>query len=53
VVRMGEGRNLYRILVGKPQGKRPLERLERWDQNGAQEDWLGGGGCGADSSGMG
>jgi hypothetical protein len=24
VVRMGEGRNVYRILVGKPEGKRPL-----------------------------
>jgi hypothetical protein len=21
---MGEGRNLYRVLVGKPEGKRPL-----------------------------
>jgi hypothetical protein len=25
VARMGEGRNLYSILVGKPEGKRPLE----------------------------
>jgi hypothetical protein len=23
---MGEGRNVYRILVGKPEGKKPLER---------------------------
>jgi hypothetical protein len=23
---MGEGRNVYRVLVGKPEGKRPLER---------------------------
>jgi hypothetical protein len=23
---MGEGRNVYRILVGKPEGKRPLGR---------------------------
>jgi hypothetical protein len=23
---MGEGRNLYRVLVGKPEGKRPLGR---------------------------
>jgi hypothetical protein len=23
---MGEGRNMYRVLVGKPEGKRPLER---------------------------
>jgi hypothetical protein len=26
VARIGEGRNLYRVLVGKPVGKRPLER---------------------------
>jgi hypothetical protein len=25
VARMGEGRNVYRVLVGKPEGKRPLE----------------------------
>ena len=25
VVRMGEGRGVYRVLVGKPEGKRPLE----------------------------
>jgi hypothetical protein len=24
--RMGEGRNVYRLLVGKPEGKRPLGR---------------------------
>jgi hypothetical protein len=29
VARMGEGRNVYRILVGKPKGKRPLERRRR------------------------
>jgi hypothetical protein len=23
---MGEGRNVYRVSVGKPEGKRPLER---------------------------
>jgi hypothetical protein len=28
---MGEGRNMYRILVRKPKGRRPLERLRhRW-----------------------
>jgi hypothetical protein len=27
---MGEARNAYRILVGKPEGKRPLGRLTRW-----------------------
>jgi hypothetical protein len=32
VARMGEGKNVYRILVGKPEGKRPLERpMRRWE----------------------
>jgi hypothetical protein len=29
VVGMGENRNAYRILVGKPEGKRPLGRPTR------------------------
>jgi hypothetical protein len=29
VERMGEKRNTYRILVGKPEGKRPLGRPKR------------------------
>jgi hypothetical protein len=34
VARMGETRNLYRILVGKPEGKRPLGRSRRrWVDN--------------------
>jgi hypothetical protein len=29
---MGEGRNVYRVLVGKPEGKRPLESPRcRWE----------------------
>jgi hypothetical protein len=29
-----EGRGVYRVLVGKPEGKRPLERLRcRWEDN--------------------
>jgi hypothetical protein len=31
---MGEGRGVYRILVGRPGGKRPLGRpRSRWDDN--------------------
>jgi hypothetical protein len=31
---MGEGRGAYRILVGKPEGKRPLARTRRrWEDN--------------------
>ena len=34
VARMGEGRAVYRVLVGKPEGKRPLGRpRRRWDDN--------------------
>jgi hypothetical protein len=30
--RMGEGRNMYSVLVEKPEGKRPLERpRRRWE----------------------
>jgi hypothetical protein len=29
---MGEERNLYKVLVGKPEGKRPLRRpRHRWE----------------------
>jgi hypothetical protein len=31
---MGEGRGVYRVLVGRPEGKRPLGRPKRrWDDN--------------------
>jgi hypothetical protein len=34
VARVGETRNAYRIFVGKPEGRRPLERLiGRWEDN--------------------
>jgi len=34
VARMGEKRGLYRVLVGKPEGKRPLGRpRHRWKDN--------------------
>jgi hypothetical protein len=48
---MGEKRNVYRLLVGKPEGKRPLGRLRhRWIDNIKMEvleiglsvvDWIG------------
>jgi hypothetical protein len=45
---MGEGRNVYRVLVGKPEGKRPLEKPRHRCENGIKMDlwgdWLGGGG---------
>ena len=51
VARMGEVRGLYRVLVGKPEGKRPLGRpWRRWVDNirmDLQEvgcgymDWIG------------
>jgi len=34
VARMGEGRVVHRVLVGKPEGKRPLGRpRRRWEDN--------------------
>jgi hypothetical protein len=34
VARMGEGRGAYRVLVGRPEGKRPLGRpRRRWEDN--------------------
>jgi hypothetical protein len=33
VARMGEGRTLYRVLGGKPEGRRPLGRpRRRWEE---------------------
>jgi hypothetical protein len=31
---MGVGRNVYRVLVGKPEGRRPLGRPRRGWENG-------------------
>jgi hypothetical protein len=43
---MGDGRGVYRVLAGKPEGKRPLERLRRrWEDNirmDLQEEGCGG-----------
>jgi hypothetical protein len=34
VARMGEGRGAYRVLVGRPEGRRPLGRPRcRWEDN--------------------
>jgi len=34
VARLGEGRGVYRVLVGKPEGKRSLGRpRRRWEDN--------------------
>jgi hypothetical protein len=48
---MGEGRGVYRVLVGKPEGKRPLGTpRRRWEDNVrmdlqevgcGSEDWIG------------
>ena len=46
MTRMGEGRRVHRVLVGKPEGKRPRRR---WEDNikiylqevgGGCEDWM-------------
>jgi len=51
VVRMGEERGVYRVLVGKPEGRRPLGRpRRRWVDNIRKDllevecgymDWIG------------
>ena len=50
VARMGEERGAYRVLVGKPEGKRPLGRpRRRWVDNISMDhevgcgyvDWIG------------
>jgi hypothetical protein len=35
---MGEGRGVYRVLVGKPEGKRPLGRPRR--RGGIMLGWI-------------
>jgi hypothetical protein len=43
---MGEGRGVYRVLVGRPEGKRPLGRPKRrWEDNikmDLREIWIDG-----------
>jgi hypothetical protein len=38
VTRMGEGRNVYRVLVRMPEGKRPLGRPRRRWEDGTKMD---------------
>jgi hypothetical protein len=38
VARMGEERKVYKVLVGKPEGKRPLGRLRRRWEDGIRMD---------------
>ena len=50
VARLGEDRDVHRVLVGKPEGKRPLGRpRRRWENNikmdlqeveGGHGDWM-------------
>jgi hypothetical protein len=47
VARMGEERNVHRVLVGKPEGKRPVGRPRRRWENYIKMDLQEiGGGCG-------
>jgi hypothetical protein len=44
---MGEGIIVHRVLVGKPEGKRPLgRRRRRWEDNIKMDLQEVGGGCG-------
>ena len=50
MARMEEGRGVHKVLVGKPEGKRPLWRLRRrfednikmdlWEVGGGYGDWM-------------
>ena len=47
MARMGEGGGVHRVLVGKPEGKRPLGRPKRrWEDNIKMDLQEMGGGCG-------
>jgi hypothetical protein len=52
----GESRGAHRFLVGKPEGRRPLERSRsKWEENIKMDvrevGWEGDGGNGVDLSG--
>jgi hypothetical protein len=38
---MGEKRHAYRLLVGKPEGRRPLGRSRRWWVDNIRMDLVG------------
>ena len=47
VAHMGEGRGVHRVLVGKPEGNRPLGRpRHRWEDNIKMDLQEVGGNCG-------
>jgi hypothetical protein len=47
VARMGEGRGVHRVMVGRPEGKRPLGRpRRRWEVNIKMDLQEVGRGCG-------
>ena len=47
MARMGQGRGVYRVLVGKPEGKKPLGRpRRRWEDNIKMDLQEVRGGCG-------
>jgi hypothetical protein len=59
VARMGDGRNVYRVLVGKPEGRNHMKdqgvegRIgSKWTLGRLAGGW-GGVGCGVDSPGSG
>ena len=44
---MGQGIEVYRVMVGKPEGKKPLRRpRRRWEDNIKMDLQEVGGGCG-------
>jgi hypothetical protein len=55
VARMEEERKVYKVLVGKPEGKRPFGRPRRRWEDGIRMDLreIGLGGCGLYSTGSG
>ena len=47
MARMREGRGVHRVVVGKPEGRRPLGRpRHRWEDNIKMDHQEVGGGCG-------